>query len=151
MIQWRKASALKPLPQTNRVSIRPNIPGGIPDIMLKAITAEVVQAQSPPDAIPLTLNAGDPIRVGQRHPERSDYVWCEDGQISAGWVPIDLIDVLPSGARANATYCSAELEVAVGDTVRLMWVDRPHHAWWCENAQHERGWVPESFLRFEGD
>ena len=119
--------------------------------MLKAITAQVTQAQTPPDAIPLTLSAGDLVRLGRAHPDRPGYLWCEDGQISAGWVPADLIDVKPDGARATAEYCSAELEVAVDDVVRLMWVDRQHHAWWCENAQQERGWVPESFLRFEGE
>jgi hypothetical protein len=119
--------------------------------MLKAINAAVTQAQTPPDAIPLTLNPGDALRVGRPHPDRPGYVWCTDDQISAGWVPIDLIDVGPDGARANATYCSAELEVAVGDIVRLMWGDRPHAAWWCENAAQERGWVPEAFLSFDGD
>jgi hypothetical protein len=119
--------------------------------MLKAITAEVVQAQTPPDAIPLTLNPGDPVKLGRRHPDREGYLWAEDGQISGGWVPADIIEVAAGGARATAEYCSAELEIAVGDTVRLMWLDRPHHAWWCEGPSQERGWVPESFLRFDGD
>jgi hypothetical protein len=116
--------------------------------MLKAITAEVIEAQTPPDAIPLTLNPGDPVRVGQWHPGRGGYVWCDDGQISAGWVPADLIESTPSGAKAKATYCSAELEVAVGDIVRLLWEDATHEAWWCENPAQERGWVRSEFLKF---
>jgi hypothetical protein len=116
--------------------------------MLKAITAQVVQGQSPPDTIPLTLNAGDPVRVGRWNPERAGYVWCEDGQISAGWVPADLIESTSGGSRATATYCSAELEVAPGDVVRLLWEDATHGAWWCENAAQERGWVRADFLQF---
>ena len=115
---------------------------------LKAITAEVAHAQSPPDAIPLTLHPGDPVTVGERHPDRPGYAWCDDGQISAGWVPLDLVDIENGKAYANAEYCSAELEVAPGDVVRLMWQDEAHDAWWCENAAHERGWVRGSHLIF---
>jgi hypothetical protein len=116
--------------------------------MLKAITAEVIEAQVPPDAIPLTLNPGDPVRVGHWHPGRGGYVWCEDEGISAGWVPADLIDSTPGGARAKAEYCSAELEVSVGDIVRLLWEDATHAAWWCENPAQDRGWVRTDNLKF---
>ena len=108
--------------------------------MLRAMTARVVHSQAAPDAIPLTLNKGDPVQVRQAHAQRAGYVWAEDGQISAGWVPLDLVDIDHGQAIANAEYCSAELEVAPGDVVRLMWQDEAHDAWWCENAAHERGW-----------
>jgi hypothetical protein len=116
--------------------------------MLKAITAVVVQAQTAPDAIPLTLNAGDPVSVGANHAERAGYVWCDDGQLSAGWVPVDVLEVRNGGARANAEYCSAELDVAVGEVVRLLWEDAKHGAWWCENPANDRGWVRTDYLRF---
>lgn len=118
-------------------------------MQLRAITAKVVEAQSPPDAIPLTLNPGDAVSVGDWHPGRGGYLWCEDGQISSGWVPADLIDSTPSGARAKGAYCSAELEVEAGDVVRLLWEDATHGAWWCENAASERGWVRADNLIFD--
>ena len=63
-------------------------------------------------------------------------------------VPADLIETTAGGSRATATYCSAELEIAPGDVVRLLWEDATHGAWWCENAAHERGWVRADFLQF---
>lgn len=118
-------------------------------MQLRAITAKVIEGQSPPDAIPLTLNPGDPVKLGNWHPGRGGYLWCEDGQISAGWVPADIIDAGPNGATAKAIYCSAELEVALGDIVRLLWEDPTHGAWWCENPAHERGWVRSDYLQFD--
>jgi len=117
---------------------------------LRRITAKVVHDQSAPDAIPLTLNPGDPVKLGNWHPGRGGYVWCEDGQISAGWVPADLIETNPAGSIARAEYCSAELDVAVGDEVRLLWEDATHGAWWCENPAQERGWVRAEYLQFDG-
>jgi hypothetical protein len=118
-------------------------------MQLRAITAKVVAAQSPPDAIPLTLNPGDPVTLGNWHPGRGGYIWCDDGQISAGWVPADIIEAGPDGARAKASYCSAELEVEPGDVVRLLWEDATHGAWWCETAASERGWVRAEYLQFD--
>jgi hypothetical protein len=119
-------------------------------MQLRAITAKVVHGQEPPDAIPLTLNAGDTVKLGNWHPGRGGYVWCDDGQISAGWVPADLLDTAPNGTvTAKAEYCSAELEVSPGDTVRLLWEDATHGAWWCENPAQDRGWVRAEYLQFD--
>jgi len=117
--------------------------------MLRAMTAQVLQAQEAPDAIPLTLNQGDAVRVSHAHPDRTGYVWAEDGQISAGWVPLDLLDLNSGRPRARSAYCSAELTVAMGDSVRLMWEDTVHHAWWCEDKAGERGWLPYEFLKVD--
>jgi len=117
--------------------------------MLKAINARIVHPQAAPDAIPLTLNKGDPVQVKQAHPDRAGYVWAEDGQISAGWVPLDVLDLNSGVPRARASYCSSELTVAPGDTVRLMWEDAAHQAWWCEDRAGERGWVRLEFLQVD--
>lgn len=117
--------------------------------MLRAINARIVHSQTAPDAIPLTLNKGDPVQVRQGHPERAGYVWADDGQISAGWVPLDVLDLNSGVPRARSAYCSAELTVAPGDTVRLMWEDAAHGAWWCEDSAGERGWVRHDFLQVD--
>jgi len=117
--------------------------------MLRAMTAQVLHPQEAPDAIPLTLKQGDAVRVGDAHPGRAGYVWAEDGQISAGWVPLDLLDLNSGRPRARSVYCSAELTVAPGDTVRLMWEDAAHGAWWCEDKAGERGWVRLEHLRID--
>ncbi|KFN50121.1 hypothetical protein [Arenimonas composti] len=115
--------------------------------MLKAITATVLGDQEAPDAIPLTLHPGDEVALGRPHPDRPGYVWAEDGQISAGWVPLDVIDAIGDRGRATAEYCSAELTVAAGDQVRVMWKDPAHGAWWCEDRASERGWVRAELLQ----
>mgnify|MGYP005749971501 FL=1 len=115
---------------------------------LKAINAEVIGPQESPDAIPLTLKAGDPVFVRHAHPDRPGYVWAEDGQLSAGWVPLDLITTNTGRPQALAEYCSAELTVSPGDTVRLIWEDPKHGACWCEDRHSERGWIRNENLRF---
>lgn len=116
---------------------------------LKAINAQVTAPQESPDAIPLTLKPGDAVYVRHPHPDRPGYVWAEDGQLSAGWVPLDLIDTNSGRPQAKAEYCSAELTVEAGDTVRLIWEDPRHGACWCENRHSERGWIRNDYLRFE--
>jgi hypothetical protein len=116
---------------------------------LKSIHARVVAAQESPDAIPLTLRPGDVVHVRQAHPDRTGYVWVEDGQLSAGWVPMDLIDTHSGRTKAKAEYCSAELSVQPGDSVRLIWEDPAHGACWCEDRHSERGWVRNECLQFE--
>lgn len=117
--------------------------------MLRAITARVLHPQTAPDAIPLTLIEGNPVHVGHAHPKRAGYVWAEDGQISAGWVPLDLLDLNSGRPLARSVYCSAELSVVAGDSVRLMWEDAAHAAWWCEDNAGERGWVRREFLQID--
>jgi hypothetical protein len=117
--------------------------------MLRAMTARVVGSQTALDAIPLTLKQGDQVRVGHAHPERAGYVWAEDGQISAGWVPLDVLDLNSGRTCARTAYCSAELSVAPGDTVRLMWEDTVHATWWCEDNAGERGWVRRELLELD--
>ena len=116
---------------------------------LKAINATVTGAQEAPDAIPLTLKPGDAVIVSHKHPDRPGYVWAEDGQLSAGWVPMDLITTNTGRPQATAEYCSAELTVNPGDTVRLIWEDPAHGACWCEDRHSERGWIRNEHLRFE--
>ncbi|MDY0021898.1 hypothetical protein [Arenimonas caeni] len=118
---------------------------------LKAINAQVIAPQESPDAIPLTLKAGDTVFVRHAHPDRPGYVWAEDGQLSAGWVPLDIISTNGGQPHATAEYCSAELTVEPGDTVRLIWEDPKHGACWCEDRHSERGWIRNENLRFENE
>ena len=116
---------------------------------LKAINATVTGSQEAPDAIPLTLHPGDPVQVVRKHADRPGWVWADDGQISGGWVPFDILDLHGGIPRSKVEYCSAELTVSPGDVVRLMWEDAAHGAWWCEDRHSERGWVRTENLRFD--
>jgi hypothetical protein len=111
---------------------------------LQAKTARVLRDHQPPDDLPLTLSAGDVVHVDRPHPQRGDLVWANDGSISAGWVPVSVLE-RPSGTtRATAEYCSQEVAVKAGDTVRLMWPGPG--GWWCENRDSDRGWLPTDIL-----
>lgn len=113
--------------------------------LLKSQSATVTGAQSPPDAVPLTLHPGNRVKRGDAHPDRVGYVWVDEGAFSGGWVPVDVLD----GDHAIAEYCSAELAVEPGDRVRLMWEDPAHGTWWCESRDSERGWVWARHLQFD--
>jgi plastocyanin len=62
---------------------------------------------------------------------------------------LDLLDLNGGVPRARSEFCSAELTVAPGDRVRLMWQDAAHGAWWCEDRHSERGWVRSELLQVE--
>lgn len=117
--------------------------------LLKSRSATVLDEHTPPDAVPLTLHAGDRVVVGDPHPSRAGYVWVDEGDFSGGWVPNDVLAREQSSCHAIADYCSAELAVSAGDRVRLMWEDPGHGAWWCESADSERGWVWTANLQFD--
>lgn len=118
----------------------------MPAPLLKSRSATVIGAHTPPEDMPLTLNPGDVVRLGEPRPDREGYVWADDGMLSAGWIPRDVID---DRNQALLEYCSAELAVEPGQRVRLMWEDEAHRAWWCESSDSERGWVWTENLQFD--
>lgn len=122
--------------------------------MLQAQTASVLTDHEPPDALPLTLKPGDVVNVGVMHPERPDYVWADDGNMCAGWVPLALIERIGDRAQAHAEYSSNQIAVRAGEQVRVFWKGSGHDDWWCENRDGDRGWLPASKLTLhalEGD
>lgn len=106
-------------------------------------------AHSPPDDMPLTLHPGDVVRLGESRTDREGYVWADDGMLSAGWIPRGIINTASGRNEVAVEYCSAELAVAPGQRVRLMWEDPQHGAWWCESSDSERGWVWSDNLQFD--
>lgn len=114
--------------------------------MLKAIMATVTRDIEPDDALPLTLQNGDRVRVSQAHPDRADYVWADDGGLCAGWVPRAMLHINGTAGIAAGEYCSAELGTRQGESVRVMWKGQGFPACWCENRDGDRGWVPNDAL-----
>lgn len=112
--------------------------------MLQAKNAQVLRDHVPPEDLPLTLSPGQTVHVERTHPERPGVVWANDGSISAGWVPVAVLEKPSGTTRAVAEYCSQEIAVAAGDSVRLLW--QGAGGWWCENRDGDRGWLPESIL-----
>lgn len=114
--------------------------------MLRAITATVTRDVDVEDALPLTLQAGDRVTVADADPQRPDYRWASDGGLCSGWVPTAVLSINGTLGMATAEYCSAELPVKAGDTVRVMWKGQGFAACWCESRDGERGWVPTDAL-----
>ncbi len=114
-------------------------------MVLKAKTAEVVAAHVPPDELPLTLSPGDVVNIVRPDPERPAWVWANDGSISAGWVPVAVLEAPSGKTRATAEFCSQEIAAQSGDTVRLLW--QGIGGWWCENRDGDRGWLPADKLK----
>jgi hypothetical protein len=97
----------------------------------------------PTDDLPLTLSPGDPVHVLRPHPDRPGMVWAHDGSICAVWVPVAVLEAPTGTTRATAEYCSQEIEVAQGATVRLLWQGA---GGWCENSDGDRGRLPAEIL-----
>lgn len=109
-------------------------------MQLKAKMGSAIRDHQPPDTLPLTLSPGDRVQIQHAHPERAGFVWAEDGIMSAGWVPLSVLDAHSGAARATGEYNSTEIAVRAGEPVRLYW--QAHDSWWCENRDGDRGWVP---------
>jgi hypothetical protein len=112
--------------------------------MLQAKTAQVLRDHEPPDELPLTLEPGQAVLVERPHPERDGWVWANDGSMSAGWVPVDVLEQPRGRTRATAEFCSQEIAVKAGDSVRLLW--QGPGGWWCENSDGDRGWLSADIL-----
>jgi len=119
--------------------------------MLKAITARVLRDVDPDDALPLTLQAGDRVLLGNLENPRAGYHWATDGGLCSGWVPDSLLAINGTFGVATAEYCSQELGVKSGDQVRIMWKGQGFAACWCESGDGDRGWVPNDALDIPPD
>jgi hypothetical protein len=114
--------------------------------MLRAITVDATRSVEIIDALPLTLQPGDQVSVNPPDSERPGYRWCGDGGLCSGWVPEVVLTIRDRLGVARREYCSQELAVSEGQSLRLMWRGDGFAASWCESADGERGWVPNDAL-----
>jgi hypothetical protein len=117
--------------------------------MLRAITAVATRDVQIIDALPLTLHPGDQVSLSAPSPERPGYRWASDGGLCSGWVPEAVLTLRDPIGVARSEYCSQELPVRAGQTLRLMWRGEGFPACWCESDDGERGWVPSDALSIE--
>lgn len=119
--------------------------------MLRAINAVAIRDIEIIDALPLTLRPGDQVSVSPPNPDRPGYRWASDGGLCSGWVPEALLALRDHLGIARSEYCSQELAVQAGQTLRLMWRGEDFPACWCESEGGERGWVPSDALSIQED
>jgi uncharacterized protein YgiM (DUF1202 family) len=90
---------------------------------------------------PLTIQAGEQLKVGRRDDEWPGWVWCETLAGVGGWMLERLLD--ENGCALNA-YTARELTVQVGDELT---VHTAESGWyWATTANGQSGWVPASHV-----
>ena len=119
--------------------------------MLRAITAVATRDVEIIDALPLTLRPGDQVSVNPPSADRPGYRWASDGGLCSGWVPEAVLTIREQLGVARSEYCSQELAVQAGQSLRLMWRGDGFAACWCESSDGERGWVPSDALSIAND
>ena len=119
----------------------------MPDRLIKT-THVVVNAYQSSVVVPITLQKGDTIRVGQTYegdPDWRGWVWCENDAGQSGWVPEALIAKRGAMGRVLGDYTARELSVPKGETLCVI---RMLNGWaWARRINGETGWVPLRHLQ----
>ena len=102
--------------------------------------ARVIAAHRAPDRPAIRVAAGDPVTLGTRDTEWTDFVWTTTEADHGGWVPSRYFDKEQGEAHALQDYDTTELDANTGEELVL------HHEmagwWWAENREGVTGWVP---------
>lgn len=92
---------------------------------------------------PITFQAGDLIKVGQKFvedPEWTNWVKCENAEGKTGWTPLQVLRVDGDWATTLVDYTAHELTVCIGEQLL---VERVLNGWaWAKTHENEWGWVP---------
>ena len=97
------------------------------------------------DRAPLTLTAGQTVRLGRRDADWPGWVWAtsEDGRGS--YVPEEVVDATESeNAVVLQAFQAQDLSVKKHDLVSSLREVKGWH--WCRNAGGQEGWLPAYLL-----
>ena len=94
---------------------------------------------------PIVFRAGERVRIGHEDDEFPGWVRTFTADGNEGWAPLSLLTPIGAGeAQARQDYTARELDVAVGERVR---VDRELASWlWVHNEAGQSGWIPASCI-----
>lgn len=94
---------------------------------------------------PITVRAGDQLRIGQADTDWPAYVWCTGPDGRDGWMPARFFrqETADHGV-ALRDYSAKELSVKAGEPVIL--VEEAGGWWWATNAAGVSGWLPLEIL-----
>ena len=95
---------------------------------------------------PLTMNAGDELKIVKRRDEDwPGWVFCESKSGRQGWVPENGIQIAGDAGVAQKSFVAREVSVMEGEIVRIESVES---GWaWVTNMTDETGWVPLKNLK----
>lgn len=98
------------------------------------------------DRAPLSLAAGDLVRLGPPDADWPGWVWVTAVNGRGSYVPEDHLATLPDGtARVTNAFHARDLTVRRGDAVESLREVKGWH--WCRDAAGAEGWLPAYLLR----
>lgn len=100
----------------------------------------VAQAYSALYPYPLTVKAGDILRLGVCDEEYPGWVLATSSDGKSGWCPEEYLDAVGNSGTARRDYTSRELSVSEGERVAL--VERVAGWGWVAAGPGREGWVP---------
>ena len=93
---------------------------------------------------PISVHAGDRVRVGADDPEFPGWRWCTGPDGREGWVPEQLLQWQGADAVVREDYTARELSLPAGVEVV---VHRVLAGWaWISTQDGRTGWVPQSSI-----
>ncbi|MBL8045912.1 MAG: hypothetical protein JNL09_05185 [Anaerolineales bacterium] len=90
---------------------------------------------------PLTVQAGEQLKVGRPDDEWPGWVWCETQTGVGGWMPERLLD---EAGCARTAYTARELTVQAGELITLHQLESGWY--WATTLSGQSGWVPASHV-----
>lgn len=98
-------------------------------------------------ADPLTVHAGERVKLGKRDDEWPGWVWATNDAGQSGWMPERLIEAQGAAGTALRDYTAQELDVQVGDEVTLHELESGWY--WATDGEGRSGWVPASHVAID--
>ena len=98
------------------------------------------------DRAPLTLAAGDAVRLGPADADWPGWIWVTALNGRGSYVPEDHLEPQPDGtARVLTAFAAHDLSVRRGDPVTSLREVKGWH--WCRDHAGAEGWLPSYLLR----
>ncbi|SDS37950.1 SH3 domain-containing protein [Microlunatus soli] len=104
-------------------------------------TAVVARAHQIPTRLPIQLEVGDHVQVGERDSEWPEFVFVSATH-GTGWVPARHLSAGSGSAVVTTPYDTAELPTHAGDVLEVLAEDAQSGWVWCRTANGREGWVP---------
>ena len=98
-----------------------------------------------PDRLPIRVEIGDRVKVGERDSEWPAFVFVT-AQNGSGWVPERHLEREGAAAVVKQRYDTTELPTEEGEQLEVLCEDLRSGWFWCRAQSGREGWVPERTL-----
>lgn len=98
------------------------------------------EADAKYERAPITVRAGDELKIGRGDDEWPGWLFCKDSTGREGWVPEKYLKITGEKGLALQDYTAHELSAVEGEIVR---VEKLESGWaWATSMTDETGWIP---------